>query len=234
MIRSSDGVVDITVASDTSEIVFQPADWSIMNIPIKEVLASKLSDNLFNMPTHRHISLVLNRHRRKDRMKGLSCLSSFDNKNWRFLDNVSLSYGRPSACSNNGFLPLCEHGYIFYKGDTPDTKNTEWASEAEHINATNNWELFLQKNEDAFQPNTYYQKFSWDLQTLLMSLCGQLEHSRFIYGVLQGKVAASEIKSIYTFCKNNSLSVELITASTDVAENILNQVEKLIEEVKND
>jgi len=176
------------------------------------------------MPSHRHVSLITNRHRRKDRIKGLSSLSAFDNKRWKFLDNVNISYGKPSTCSNNGFLPLCEQGYVFYKGDTPDTRNTSWASDKEYNNATNEWVLFPRDIENKLFRQTYCQKFSWDLQYLLMSLCGMLEYSRFIYGT-GSSLSSAEIKSIYFFCKKNSLTVELIAQDNKSAEDILNCIE---------
>lgn len=235
MLKTEDGVINITVAKDISDVVFQPSDWSVVNIPSDTAKAKRLAENLYNMPSHRHVSLVLNRHRRKDRIKGLASLSAFDNKSWRFLDNVSVSYGKPSTCSNNGFLPLCEQGFIFYKGDTPDTKNTAWASDGTYQNATNEWVLCPQPIENVYFKQTYYQKFSWDMQLLLMSMCGQREYSRFIYGLAYSSISPVEVRSLYAFCLKYHLTVEVIVSDMHLAEQFLEYAKKsnkkILEEV---
>jgi len=224
--KTEDGVVDITVAKDISDIVFQPADWSMVNIPLDPEKAERLANNLFNMPSHRHVSLVMNRHKRKERIKGLSALSAFDDKSWKFLDSITASYGKPSTCSNNGFLPLAEHAFLFYKGTVPDPKETHWASAGEYQNATNEWVLVPQDKESVYFKQTYYQKFSWDLQLLMLSLCGRGEHSRFIYGVSMGaSMSDAEVRSLYTFCKKYNLTVELIVSDVEKAEEILMHIE---------
>lgn len=220
MYRTKDGVIDITVAKNISDVIFQPADWSIFNIPVEVDRARGLSNNLYNMPSHRHVSMILNRTRRKDRIKAMTSLSAFDNKNWNFLDNISLSYGKPSTCSNNGFLPLCEPAFLFYKGTTPDTKATGWSSD-EYLNATNEWSLIPQSEEEQFFKQTYYQKFSWDMQILMMTLCGRREYSRFIYGVSHQSINSSELKSLYLFCKKFRLTAEVVIQNDSEAEELI-------------
>ena len=219
-----------TVASDVSNVVFQPADWSIVNIPLDLNKARKLADNLYNCPSNRHITLVLNRHRRKDRIKGLSCISAFDNKNWKFMESVNIAYGKPSTCSNNGFLPLAEQGYLFYKGDAPDAKATKWMSSGEYQNATNDWNLFPSNIENMYFKHTYYQKFSWELQLVMKSLAGRLEHSRFIYAGSPDSSTIPEIQSLYSFCIRHKVAVEFISTE-DNSKNITEALEKLNHEM---
>ena len=236
--QTKDGIINITIAKDVSEVVFQPADWSMVNIPLNPLAAERLANNLYNMPSHRHISLVVNRRRRKDRVKGLCSLAAFNDRRWRLLDTVSVGYGKPSTSSNNGFLPLTEHGYLFYKGDTPDAKKTNWASEDGIQNATNQWDLCVQPLESVYYiEQTYYQKFAWDLPLIMMSLADKCEHSRFIFGLwINSSPEPKEIRSLYTFCSKFNLTVEIIVSEYDRAEKILavaNQTNKqLIEEVK--
>lgn len=224
MFHTEDETIRVSVAKEISELVFQPSDWSVVNIPTNKTRASALSANLYNMPTNRHVSLVLNRKRRADRVKGLSNLGYFDDKRWKFLDNVNISYEKPSNCSNNGFLPLSEQGFLFYKGDSPDTKGTDWASGNEYKNATNEWVLMHMQVEKKFFKQTYYQKFSWGMQLILMTLCGHLENGRFIYGL---PVTPIECRSLRLFCKKFNLKVELMASSEEEAQKIIYNAENI-------
>lgn len=232
--KTSDSVLNITIANDISSLVFQPTDWSVINIPIDREKADILADNLFNTPSFRHVTLILNRHRRKDRVKGLSAISAFDNKNWKFMESINIAYGKPTTCSNNGFLPVAEQGYLFYKGDAPDTKRTAWASSGEYQNATNDWSLFARPVEDKLYKHTYYQRFSWELQLLMMSLVGYGEHNRFLYSYVDSTFSPQDAQSIYLFCLKNRVSVDIILKDVKSGELFLEYIDNINPNIKNE
>lgn len=221
MFKTKDGIVHVTTGKDISDVMFQPADWSILNVPSDIKSAKRLANGLYNTPSARHVSLLVNRQKRKDRLHGLANLTAFG-ISWKFLDNISLSYGKPSTCSNNGFLPICEQAFLVCKGDPPNTKNTAWASHDEYQNATNEWVLLPQSQESDLFRETYYQKFTWSLQMIMLSLVGSVEYGRFIYGL---PLTPIEAKSLHAFCKKYKLTAELFMTDMDEALKIINIID---------
>jgi hypothetical protein len=213
-------LINIQVSSSPSSYVFQPCDWAIVNLPADPKDAEKMFSNLYNTPVSNQSVLVLCRHKRKMRPEALSNMNKI--KGFTYLDTVSITYEKPSSCSNNGLLPLAETGFLFYKGDIPDTKKTSWFSGDRHTNATNFWDVAPQDDESA---PSYYQKFNWDTNLILKSMMGTLSTRRFYYGF---PVTADEISSIYSFCKKYMVVCHLFVDSAEEAE----KVNKIIKEIK--
>jgi hypothetical protein len=227
MITTECGTINVTIATDVSDVVFQPSDWSMINIPLDEKRVKTLSNNLFNQPSNRHVCLLLNRHKKKDHIKGIQHTHSFITASkWELLDSVSIGYSKP-ATSGKGLLHLCEGGLVLYKGDTPDVEATNWASESYYSNVTNEWVLMSHDFETSFLKTTYCKKFSWDLHLILQSLCGHLEYKRFIYGIPVKNITENETKSLYLFCRYYNLKVELVAESNEEAAKFLDHIKKI-------
>jgi len=228
MLKTSDERITITPASSASDIVFEPADWSVSNIPTTADEADALARHLYYMPVNNHVALLLCRHKRKERLKGLSMVNSFVNRSksdpveWKFLDTVCIWYEKPSSCSNNGLLPVSEPGFLVYKGSIPDTSKTKWFNE-EHSNATNLWNLSSQPEEENKFLSTYHQKFSWEMNLLLMSLCGPLEYRRFIYAFPMNE---TELRSLHKMCVVHDLKAQLVASNIEEAEKMIFEIEK--------
>lgn len=223
MITSKDGLIRVDQAASLASIVFPPAAWSVINLPVEADDAERMFRNLYNSPTSRHICLALCRHRRKERLLATSNISRAPQ--WSYLDTVSIWYEKPSTCSNNGLLPISEPGFLMYKGDTPDANRTEWFGDG-LANATNLWNLATQDGEGS---SSYYQRFSWEMNMLLMSLAGPLEHARFIYGM---PLAGSDNRLVFGFCKHFDVGVQLYAKTHYEAEEIVREYEKYLEESK--
>lgn len=221
MLRSKDGIVEIKQANSIGSVIWGPAAWSIVNIPVDEKTAEELFFNLYWTATSRHVLLSFCRHKRKERHLANKNLP---NSNWSYLETVSIWYERPSTCSNNGFLPLAEPAWIFYKGDTPDTKKTGWFSSGEYNNATNLWNVSPQEGEDS--KYNYYQRFNWETNLLLMNLADPLEHKRFIYTLPLDK---SEQNSLFTFCHKYGMSVCLFAESYEESSDIMRNYNAFLE-----
>lgn len=215
MLMSKDGLIKVDQAVDLASVVFPPSSWSIVNLPVDSTEAESMFKNLYNTPTARHVSLALCRHRRKERLQATANVAQSQAIGWGYLDTVSIWYEKPSTCSNNGLLPVAEPGFLLYKGDTPDAKRTAWFGE-NIANATNLWNIAPQEAEDGTY--SYYQKFSWELNMLLMSLATPLEHTRFIYAM---PVAASDWSTIFKFCKHFLVGVQLYAKTHAEAEAIV-------------
>jgi hypothetical protein len=114
---------------------------------------------------------------------------------------------------------------LLYKGDTPDAKRTSWFSK-DVANATNLWNLATQEDEGQA---SYYQKFSWEMNMLLMSLAAPLEHARFIYGM---PMTDSEHKLIFGFCRHFSIGVQLYTKTHIESEALIQEYEKYVKETE--
>lgn len=207
MIRSHDDLIRVEVVEDISNAAPIASDFSIVNLPLNAQKATMTMANLFNAPTERHLTMIVNRHRRKDRLAATVNLGTVVAQGFEFLDTVSIWYEKPSSCSNNGFLPVCEVGHLFYKGAMPDVKTTEWFGD-QTSNATNIWAVT--PHEDEGKTATYYQKFCWELPLLLLSMAKPLEHRRFLYGA---EITEAELETLFKFCVQFNIGVQLIVDS---------------------
>lgn len=226
MLKSSDGLIRVDQASTLADVVFPPASWSVINLPIDPDEARTIFKNLYNSPTARHISLALCRHRRKDRLAATANVGLASYQNWSYLDTVSIWYEKPSTCSNNGLLPIAESGFILHKGEAPEATRTKWFAPEDRDNATNLWNLATQKDEATA---SYYQRFSWEMNMLLMSLAAPLEHARFIYGM---PISDIEHELIFGFCRHFGIGVQLYAKTHIESEALITEYEKYAEKAE--
>jgi hypothetical protein len=217
MLRSHDDLIRVEVVENIGNISPCAVDFSMVNVPVSNAQFKNVMDILYNSPTQKHITLLLNRHARKDRISALSNIGKISN--FEYLDTISIWYERPSSCSNNGFLPVCEVGQLFYKGSIPDASVTAWAGE-ETSNATNLWSatpMIGEKNDKGF---TYYQKFCWIVPSILMSLAQPLENRRFACLI---DMLDSEYDSLFRFCRHYKIGVQLYVNTEAQAVHIIRQ-----------
>jgi hypothetical protein len=215
MIRSHDDVIRVSVVESIGDATPVAADFSIINLPIDAEQAKRALSNLYNAPTARHVALLLNRHRRKDRLAVNGHIAKAESFGLSYLDTVSIWYERPSSCSNNGFLPMCEVGQLVYKGATPDVKSTEWFGD-DTSNATNLWGVTTQDEEG--KQLTYHQKFCWEVPLLLLSLSKPLEYRRFVYAA---DLTEQELPLLFKFCRHFNIGVDLYVNSDKLATHIV-------------
>jgi len=220
MLKSNDGLVEILIGPDLGNVIFPPLAWSVINVPSRGVEANHMFDNLYNSPTSHHICLTVHQQRKKDKIKSLVNLQLAEERGWKFLDTVSVLYQKPSSSSNNGFLPIAETANLFFKGDTPDTATTGWFND-EVGNATNFWDVDAVDGVDSKDDKTYYQKFSSQLNLILMSMCRPLEYRKFAYLC---DVDKHELRRIHNFCKSFNITVCLFTDSDIDAKAMIEQV----------
>jgi hypothetical protein len=213
---SKDKLIKIEQAESLTDVVFPPADWSVVNASMFAGETATIYKRLYDTPNSNHISLCLFRQKRKNRIKALASVGEV--QDWSYLDTINIVYDKPSSSPNNGLLPVSESGVLFFKGSQPDVSKTGWFREV-YDNATNHWDLGVQEQE--LQKFAYFQKFSWEMNLLLKGLCGNLEHRRFVYGV---SVTTDDIKNIHAFCK-------LFQVQACVYAPTVKECEKLIAEV---
>jgi hypothetical protein len=218
MYKSEDKLININVVKDMSNTVFQPAAWSIVNLSHHKEETATMFNNLFQTPTQKHVVLALCRHKRRDRLAAISTISEIGKFN--YLETVSLAYEKPKSCSNNGFLPLAEVGFVLYKGASPDTTKTKWFRD-DYNNSTNLWDLSVQGPREG--DITYYQRFSWELSMLMMSLCAPLNIRKFIYGL---PLNHDERESLFKFCREMNMAVELFVPTTADAVDLIKHYEE--------
>jgi hypothetical protein len=199
-------------------IACHPFDWAIANVPVVQEWSKDLFASMYNSPSTRSRILCTTRHRRKDRPGSLGNLGSISDAGWEYLDTVCVWYEKPSSCSNNGLLPVAEAAHIFFKGAPPDAKKTSWFSE-EYANATTLWNLSAQKEEGA---HTNFQKFSWEMNLLMMSLSAPLEHGKFSYFA---PITEQEIISAHKFCKLYGLEARVYVSTEEQAINLITACE---------
>lgn len=216
MIRTRDKLVTIEGVESVGDIIFHPSDWSVVNIPSNVPDTRDAFTRLFNTPGSSHLSLVVFRQRKRFRLDALTAVSAIPD-GWNYLDTISITYQKPSSCSNNGLLPISEVGVLVYKGSAPEVKKTNWFS-SDYDNATNLWDLGSQEEEGT--KVTYFQKFSWEMNLLMKSLCGNLEHRAFTYTPF---VTEAEVKSIYQFCKTYQIKAYLYAKTTKEAEKLIKE-----------
>jgi hypothetical protein len=216
----------------TGDVVYSPADWSIMDIPSCQDEAKMLAKHLYNTPSYKHNVLLLTRQRRKDRIDSISNIQFFK-QNWNFLDTVNILYEKSSTCSNSGLLPISETGYLLYKGEeTPNIKATSWFQEDKKMNATNFWDISINEIESQYAQikNIYYHKFSWELIFLMFSLSKPLIYRKFIYGL---KISEQEMESLSHLLIDMNLSAQLIVKENKKAEQLIKIYENILKGYKN-
>jgi hypothetical protein len=185
-----------------------------VSVPEDVGQAQKLFKNLYNTAASRHVALVFNRLRRKDRLTGLSNIATAGEVGWGYLDTIEITYERPYSSSNNAFLPVSETAHLLFKGQVPDPSRTKWFNE-DGPNATTHWDVAPQPSEGT--ERTYCQRFNWEISLLLMSLMGNLEHRKFI---LACPVNKNEISSILGFCEKYQISADILTNSKETQQMI--------------
>jgi hypothetical protein len=215
MIRSHDDLIRIEVIENRGCIPPVASDFSIINLPLSMTGAQMELSSIYNSPTARHVSLLLSRYKRKEQLESLQNVTIAEKVGFDFFGSVSIWYEKPSSCSNNAFLPVCETGYLFYKGAQPDAKATEWFGDGTS-NATNLWNVSVQEHEPS--QATYYQKFCWEVPLLLLSLAKPLEHRRFIY---DAELTDSELSSLFSFVRHFNIGVQLYETSESMALHII-------------
>lgn len=214
MYKSRDGLININVGTNQSSVLFGPADWSIINLSPSPEETRMVFNNIYQTPTSKHVILAVCRQKRKERLRALS--NANQHGMFNYLETVTITYDKPKACSNNGLLPLSEIGLLFYKGNTPSVEKTKWFKES-YNNATNLWDLSVQDLK--YEGNSsYYQRFSWELNLIMMSLASPLENRRFIYTL---PLNENEQFSLFHFCQEYLLKVELFCESSQEAIQIL-------------
>ena len=216
MLRTRDKLITIEGVESVGDIIFHPSDWSVVNIPSDAGGARDTFARLYNTPGSNHVSLVVFRQRKRLRLNALASVYGISN-DWNYLDTVSITYQKPSSCSNNGLLPISEIGVLLYKGMSPEVKKTAWFS-SEYDNSTNLWDLGSQEEEGG--KSIYFQRFSWEMNLLMKSLCGALEHRAFTYTPF---VTVAEVKSIYSFCKTYQVKAYLYAKDTKEAEKLIKE-----------
>lgn len=212
MFQSKDGKIKVTLANSPSDVIYDPADWSIHNLPTDTEEAEKLSSLMYSMPVSNHVMALFCRHKRNNKIKAYSNLGVFSTEDkkqdWDYFETASVWYEKPSSCSNNGFLPVSETAFILYKGDSPDANYTGWFSE-DYNNATNLWPVNPQPDELVVFKHTYNHRFSWEFNLLVSSICRPMNYRSFIYTLPFNK---KELKSIHEMCKTHNLKAQLFSS----------------------
>lgn len=222
MQTSKEGLLTV-LFGDSWSVNFYPADWSIGVIPDTPHQTQLLSKHLFNNPSSKHVTLMLSRSRKEDRIANISNIGSFyssSTDSWQFLDTVSISYDKPSTCSNSGLLPISEFGFLFYKGVAgPNTAATSWFRDDRH-NASNLWDVSVGEYEKRVTGNksTHHQRFSWELNLLMYSVSKPMACRSFIY---MPKLTESEATCLALFCKEFHLKAQIITKNSEYADKIV-------------
>lgn len=214
MFKSQDNLLQVLVAEDLSQVAFPAADFSIVNLPLTPEKTEALFSHLYDTPVERHVTLVVSRHKKEERLHVLGNLSRV--ANFKYFDSIFLWYEKASGSSNSTFTPICEGAYLFYKGDLPDVKKTAWFSE-EQSNATNHWALAASAGED--RDFTYYQRFNFETALLLYSLSRPSATRRFIYGL------PSVDDNLFAFCRRHQIGAYVYADSNSEAKQLVSAYE---------
>jgi hypothetical protein len=178
MFRSDDDVIRVEVVNSLAHVIFPPCDGSIVPASVDPVEMRAIMHGLWNSPCDKHVSLVLPRHRRSQSMKVLENIAQI--KDWQYLDTVQIVYEKTIQSNASSFVRNSESGFLFFKGDFPQIDKTQWFN-PDYSNATTTWGVSPQPEEPI--RNTAYQRFSWELMLLMVTLCHPLHYGRFVYAL---------------------------------------------------
>lgn len=178
MIRTDDDIIRIDVVKNISHAVFPACDASIVSSLVDPIEMRALMYNLWNSPSDKHVCLVLPRQRRSQTLRVLENISQV--KDWEFLDTVQICYEKTVQSNASSFVKNSETGFLYYKGDFPQLDKTQWFN-PDYSNATTTWNVTPQPEEPV--KNTAYQRFSWEVLLLLVTLSQPLHYGRFVYAL---------------------------------------------------
>ena len=221
MFHSKDGLFNIDIVKNISDQVLPAADFSVFNIPLDKVEAKLLFNNIKKVPTAKHLTLMMCRHKKADQLQGFNNISTFG-PILSFSDTIHISYDT-TLHRGHGFSALAETAFLFYKEAPPNYENTGWYRDS-FSNASNFWDTSPYKSDADRKDkseSTVFSKFAWDVGLLMLTSCQPLEHKSFIWALDPNDV------NMFHFCKTFSVKVYTYVESVDNAEKIL----KLYEEV---
>jgi len=222
MLRSSDGLLTIEAVKTKSDLIIPASDVSVVNIPIVASESEKLFSAIYNVPTDRHVCLVLVRHSKGDYLKALGNVSKI--KHLDYMDEVHITYQKSSKRAGS-FTHLGESGFLFYKGSQPIVENTNWfRNDSNGLNASNHWDLGIYApTDDKIKEKgnqTVYPKFAWELGLLLMTLASPIQHKRVVWTLPWDD-------NLLNFVSEWGLRLHLVTSSDVDAYDALTAYEKI-------
>lgn len=223
MLRSIDGSVTIESVKAKGELIVPASDVSVVNVPISPSESDKLFSAIYNIPTDRHVCLVLIRHSKNDYLKALSNVTKI--KHLDYMDEVHITYQKSSKRAGS-FTHLGESGFLFYKGSQPIVENTNWfRNDVNGLNASNHWDLGVYNtNEDKLKEKgnmTVFPKFAWELGLLLMTLASPVQHKRIFWSLPWDE-------NLLNFVYEWKLRLHLVTATDVDAYDALTAYEKIV------
>lgn len=214
MYRTDDDVIQVEVVEKIGNTVFPASDVSILNMPSDPLETRTLFKNLYNLPTDRHLCLVLFRHRKNIRLKSLANVGQIPSE-WKFFDWVNMSYQMPAQSNGNCLVHLSELGVLIHKGKfTPSLERTKWFRE-DYANAGNHWDLSPQRGE--IVRRSKFHDFSGEMVHLLLDLAFPMECGRMVYGFID----PSNIDNILNFAKFWKMPITLYASTNSKAEAII-------------
>lgn len=223
MLRSNDGLLTVEAIKTKGELIIPASDVSVVNAPIVSSESEKLFKAIYNVPTDRHVCLVLVRHSKSDYLKALGNVSKI--KHLDYMDEVHITYQKSSKRAGS-FTHLGESGFLFYKGSQPIVENTNWfRNDSNGLNASNHWDLGIYSvTDDKLKEKgekTIYPKFAWELGLLLMTLATPIQHKRIVWTLPWDE-------NLLNFVIEWGLRLHLVTASDVDAYDALTAYEKIV------
>jgi len=205
--------VTVVMSTNMSDVDFVPAAWSILSMPAAVSNSLKMTERLINTPTSRHVTLIVNRGKRAEKIAVMKNITNIHGR-LEFLDSVNLVYERSGGNSSKYFNVMSESGYLFHKGERPDLETTQWFSVNKATNASNCWDLGVQPNEKKYLPASSPKRFNWELCLLMSSLSGSTsEYRRFIYGL--PLTEKEDYESLLKFCEVFNYECQLIVSDNE-------------------
>lgn len=222
MFKSRDGLLNVDVVKKVSDQPLPASDFSIFNVPVEKSDAKQLFNNIKNVCTFKHLSLITCRHKKAEQLQGYNNISTYGNV-LGFADTVNITY-QTTLHRGHGFSSLAETAFLFYKEAPPNYEVTSWYRDG-FSNATNFWDTNPYSSDPDRKDkseSTVYSKFTWDVGLLMLTACQPLEHKSFVWGQDPMDI------NMFRFCKTFTVKVYTFAESTDAAEKVLAAYEEVI------
>jgi hypothetical protein len=223
MLRSVDGLLTIEASKTKSDLIIPASDVSVVDVPESPSESEKLFKAIYNVPTDRHVCLVLVRHSKGEYLKALGNVTKI--KHLDYMDEVHITYQKSSKRAGS-FTHLGESGFLFYKGSQPVVENTNWfRNDINGLNASNHWDLGVYSvSDDKLKEKgdrTIFPKFAWELGLLLMTLATPLQHKRIVWTLPWDE-------NLLQFASEWKIRLHLVTTSDVDAYDALTAYEKIV------
>ena len=178
VLKSKDDRISIQITKDVvSKAIYPHCDFSLIDMPISEVVAAELFTKLYKSQRNNHCTLVFSRQPRKTRLQAIANILEAESVGFKFHDQISIVSQEPYKSVPSNLTPVGEVAFLMTKQADVNKDATSWFN-PEFGNATNVWDVTPQEDESI--STTVSRHFCLEIGYLIANCASPLICRRFL------------------------------------------------------